>query len=76
VVTDGLKAIWFWISLVPFEFPLCPGGFKLSVPFFEDFFVPGIQFVHWSDVADSTMQPDVVVMLDVLCHNPADIVKR
>ena len=49
--------------------------FELSVSLFENLLFPAIQFVGWSNVTDGTVQPDGVVVVDVLFYNSSGIVK-
>lgn len=64
------------MKLLPLDSPLFPGSFKLLIPFFENVFVPAVQFVRRGDVADGAVEPDGVVTCDVLCHKSPGIVKR
>ena len=63
------------MSLLPFDSPLFPGSFNLLIPFYEDVFILAVQFVSRGDVADGAVEPDGVVMRDVLCHKSPGIVK-
>jgi len=51
------------------------GFLKLSISLFEYFLVSAIQLVCWGNVTNSAVQPDSVVMLNVLFYNSAGIVK-
>ncbi len=58
-----------------FLFSQFSGFFKLSVSLFEYFFVFAIQLVGWRHVANGAVQPDGVVVFNVLFYYPAGIVK-
>lgn len=58
-----------------FLFSQVSGLFKFSVSLFEYLLFPAIQFVCWGNVANGAMQPDGVVVLNVLLYNSAAIVK-
>jgi hypothetical protein len=64
------------MKLLPLDSPLFPSGFKFLVPFFENIFVPAVQFVRRGDVADGAVEPNGVVSRDILCHKSPGIVKR
>ena len=64
------------VSLLPFLLSQFSGFFKLSVSLFEYFLVSAIQLVGWCYIAYGTMQPDGVVVLNVLLYDPAGVVKR
>jgi len=66
----------FRVSLLSFLFSQFSGFFKFSVSFFEYFFVSAVQLVRWCHVANGAVQPDGVVVFDVLFYYPASIVKR
>ena len=55
---------------------LLPGGFQLAVAFRVDFLLTPRQHILRRDVADGTVQADVVVMLDVSLHQAQRIVQR
>ena len=65
----------FRISLLSFLFSQFSGFFKLSVSFFEYYLVSAVQLVGWRYVSDRAVQPDGVVVFDVLFYYPASIVK-
>ena len=65
----------FRISLLSFLFSQFSGCFKFSVTLFEYFFVSATQLVGWRYVANGAVQPDGVVVFDVLFYYPAGIVK-
>jgi len=52
-----------------------PGLFQFSVSLFEYFLVSAVQFVHRRDITDSTVQPDVVVVMDEPFNHSSGIVK-
>lgn len=64
------------VSLQSFLLSQISGFFKLSVSFFEYFQVSAVQFVGRCNIADGAMEPDGVVVFDVLFYYPAGIVKR
>lgn len=51
------------------------GFFKFSVSLFEYFQVSSVQLISWCHVADRAVQPDGVIVFDVLFYYPASIVK-
>ena len=61
--------------MLPLDFALFPGGLKLSVPFFENLLIPAVQFIRRGDETDGAVEPDGVVMLDILCHKSPCVVK-
>ncbi len=63
------------ICLLSLDSSLFPGSFKLLIPLFENHLVSACQFVCRGDEADRAMEPDSVVMRDVLCHKSPGIVK-
>jgi hypothetical protein len=54
---------------------LLPNSFKVSVPFFENVFIPAVQFVHRGNLADGTVESDYVVLFNALYHKSSGIVK-
>ena len=65
------------ITVVPavHRSPLGSGGCQFGLPGCEDGFGTPFQFVVWGDVADGTVQPCVVVVLDVSVEDLAGIVE-
>lgn len=61
--------------LLSFDPPLLSGGLKLPIPFFENLLLSAVEFVGRRDIPDGAVQPDGVVILDVLCHKPSGVVK-
>ena len=55
---------------------LLSGGFQFAVAFRVDFLLTPRQHILRRDVADGTVQADVVVMLDVSLHQAQRIVQR
>ena len=58
-----------------FLFSQFSGFLKFSVSLFEYFFVSAVQLVGWCHVANGAVQPDGVVVFDVLFYYPTGIVK-
>src|ERR1017187_4635020 len=56
--------------------PLSPGRFQLSISLSMDLLLPPRQHVLRRDVADGTVQTDVVVVLDVALHQTPRIFQR
>jgi len=54
---------------------LLPSSFKVSVPFFENVFIPDVQVVDHGNLADGTVEPDYVVLFNALYHKSSGIVK-
>ena len=52
-----------------------PGLFQFLVSLFEYFLVAAVQFVHRRNITDSTVQPDVVVVIDEPFNHSSGIVK-
>lgn len=57
------------------ESALLSGRFQFLISFFEHSFVSAVEFIHRSNIADSTVKTDGILILDVLCHNPSGIIK-
>jgi hypothetical protein len=45
-------------------------GFEFFIPGGEDSLVPAGQPIHWGDVANGRMEPDMVVMVDKIANYP------
>ena len=63
-------------GLLAVTLALLSGGFQLAVAFRVDFLLTPRQHILRRDVADGTVQADVVVMLDVSLHQAQRIVQR
>src|SRR6202167_616446 len=61
-------------GLLAVTLALLSGGFQLAVAFGVDFLLTPRQHILRRDVADGTVQADVVVMLDVSLHQAQRIV--
>ncbi|MDR3580063.1 MAG: hypothetical protein P4L44_08890 [Oryzomonas sp.] len=66
----------FGKGLLSFLFSQFSGGFKLSASLFEYFLVSAVQLVGWCRVANSAVQPDRVVVLNVLFYYLSGVVKE
>ena len=64
------------VSLLSFLFSQFSGFFKLSVSLFEYFLVSAVQLIGWCDITNGTVQPDGVVVLNVLFNDSSGVVKR
>ena len=58
-----------------FCLPQFPCLFQFPVPLFENFQFSDIELVNWGNVANGTVQPDVVVVRNKLLHHCPGIVK-
>lgn len=71
-------SIWkpaFRVRFLSFLLSEFSGFFEFSVSLFEYFLVSAIHFVRWGNVTNGTVQPDGIVMFDVLFYNSTGIVK-
>jgi hypothetical protein len=62
------------VEPMPFDSLLFPGSFELLVPLFENHLLSVDQFIRRGDEADRDVEPDGIVMRDILCHKPPSIV--
>ena len=70
-----MRAVKFSRGLTA-DSPPFPGFLQFPIPFGENRFLPPLQFVFGSDVADGAVQPHRIVVIDVFFHHGARIVQR
>ena len=70
------SAIYASSGLLATNPPLFPGRLQLPIPLGMDLPLTPGEHVLRSDVADGTVQPDVIVMLDVALYQTPRIVQR